>query len=254
MVNVLDIYDGFNYGIFDPEAIRDFLAYTYTSWIKPAPTYVLLVGDGNYDYLNFLGRNQPNFIPPYLANVDPWLGEVAADNRYVDISGSDLLPDMAIGRFPVNSDLETSYIVDKVLAYSNSTQADWTKNFTFVAGKNDPTSGDFPGLSDDIAGLIPLRNEIQIEKIYYLLTHSSSPTAQQAIVNAFNDGRMIVHYAGHSTPSGWYGDPNDPNNSILFNTTSIGSLDNHDTLPFLISMTCLVGTLTIHGLNPLMKT
>lgn len=251
VVNVFDIYDDFNYGIFDPEAIRNFLAYTQSNWIKPSPAYVLLVGDGNYDFLNFLGKNQPNYIPPYLVNVDPWLGEIAADNRYVDINGSDLLPDMAIGRFPVNSDLETKYIVDKVLAYKNATQGDWIKEFSFIAGKNDPTSGDFPGLSDGIASLIPSSQEIEIEKIYYQLTHPDTPSTQQAIVNAFNDGRMIIHYAGHSTPSGWYGDPNDPNNSVLFNTSSIASINNADTLPFLISMTCLVGNFNNPWIKPL---
>jgi hypothetical protein len=103
MVKVQDVYDEFNFGLLDPQAIRDFLAYAYHNWQPPAPTFVLLVGDGTFDPLNYLGDLRPEFIPPYLADVDYWIGETAADNRYVSVSGDDFLPDMALGRLPVNT-------------------------------------------------------------------------------------------------------------------------------------------------------
>ncbi|MEJ2560647.1 MAG: C25 family peptidase propeptide domain-containing protein, partial [Anaerolineae bacterium] len=48
-VKVEDIYDEFNYGIFNPRAIRDFLSYAYHNWVSPLPTYVLLIGDATQD-------------------------------------------------------------------------------------------------------------------------------------------------------------------------------------------------------------
>ena len=36
-VDVSDLYDEFNAGIFDPQAIRDFLTYAYEQWTPPAP-------------------------------------------------------------------------------------------------------------------------------------------------------------------------------------------------------------------------
>ena len=48
-VSVQDIYDEFNGGVVEMDAIRDFLAYAYANWQRPAPTYVLLVGDGTFD-------------------------------------------------------------------------------------------------------------------------------------------------------------------------------------------------------------
>ena len=59
VVDVEDVFDEFSYGIESPEAIRDFIAYAYTSWTPPAPQYVLLVGDST--------RNPKN-------NPDPSLG------------------------------------------------------------------------------------------------------------------------------------------------------------------------------------
>ena len=44
----------FNYGIYNPKAIRDFLSYAYNNW-KKSPRYVVLAGNGTYDYKNNLG-------------------------------------------------------------------------------------------------------------------------------------------------------------------------------------------------------
>ncbi len=66
-VDVQDVYDEFGYGLVSPIAIRDFLAYAYASWQAPAPSYVVLLGDGHYDPKNYLGYGRTSYIPPYLA-------------------------------------------------------------------------------------------------------------------------------------------------------------------------------------------
>ena len=74
---------------------------TRTGTAAGPPRYVLLVGDGHYDFKNVTGTPQLNLIPPYLIPIDPWIGETAADNRYVSVDGTaDFMPDMAIGRIP----------------------------------------------------------------------------------------------------------------------------------------------------------
>ena len=50
VVDVEEVYDQFNHGIFNPIAIQKFLRHTYNHWRAPKPTYVLLVGDAHYDY------------------------------------------------------------------------------------------------------------------------------------------------------------------------------------------------------------
>ena len=64
-VDVQDIYDEFNYGLIDPEAIRSFLAYAYHNWNSGGepPRYVMLVGDGHYDYTGVSGVPLPNLHP-----------------------------------------------------------------------------------------------------------------------------------------------------------------------------------------------
>ena len=171
VVDVQDVYDEFSGGLMDPEAIRRFLAYAHEHWQPPAPQYVVLMGDGHYDYKNHLLHPEQQFIPPYLDLVDCFLGETAADNRFVagDRTNSDpdalecqrhAMPFMAIGRFPVNSVEEAEGMVKKTICYENPADpmcadvhppAGWKTTAVFVADKND-NAGAFTCHSDEVAG------------------------------------------------------------------------------------------------------
>lgn len=89
VIDVQDIYDEFNNGLMSAEAIREFIVYASHYWQPPRPQFVVLFGDGHYDFLNHLGSNEPVYIPPYLLGVDPFQGETAADNRFVDVLGNE---------------------------------------------------------------------------------------------------------------------------------------------------------------------
>ena len=79
------IYDAFD-GRPTPDAIHAYLQAAYTTW-QPRPAYVLLVGDGTFDPKLYRADSKETFLPPYLADVDPWMGETAADNRYALLDG-----------------------------------------------------------------------------------------------------------------------------------------------------------------------
>jgi hypothetical protein len=85
-VDVEDIYDEFNYGVFNPQAIRSFLAYAYQNWQAPAPVYVLLLGEASYDYRNLLGIGRVNYVPTQMIETF-LLGETASDNWLVAFNG-----------------------------------------------------------------------------------------------------------------------------------------------------------------------
>lgn len=233
VVDVQDIYDEFNAGIFDPVAIQNFLAYVYANWTPPAPAYVLLVGDGNYDFKNYTGRGEPNYIPPFLADVDPWLGEVAADNRYVCVSGADNFPDMHLGRLPVKTRAEAQAVINKIIAYEqNPAPGNWNQNVLFVSDNPD-AAGDFYAYSDAIAnGYTPAPYTAQ--KIYYGRTHTTVSAARSAIIGAINSGQLIVNYIGHGSSSSWASEQ-------LFRRTDVASLNNAGRLPFVVVMACWDG-------------
>lgn len=238
IVDVAEIYDTFSYGIFDPEAIRNFLRYAYASWARPAPTYVLLVGDGHFDFKNYFGRGETIYIPPYLADIDPWMGETVADNRYVAVSGDDILPDMHLGRFPVKTVAETTAMVNKALGYmQNPPTTEWNRDILFLADNPDD-AGDFYAYSDVVADnyVPPLYNA---HKIYYMQTHSTVSEMRTAMIDTINQGQLIVNYVGHGAITYWAWSESE--RLTILRIADIGALNNPGKLPFFVPMTCLEG-------------
>ena len=235
-VDVQDVYDEFSHGIFDPQAIHDFLAYAYTNWLAPAPSYVLLVGDGTFDFKDNMATGVSNYIPPYLASVDPYINETAADNRYVTISGTDILPDMHVGRLPVNSSTEAVVAVNKILHYEQDPPSgDWTQEVLFVADDAD-AAGDFAALSDAVADSF-LPASYMASKIYAGVNYpyeNPSVQAKAAIMSNIGEGCLLVNYIGHASTVSWAGEK-------LFHVGDIGSLASSEKLPMMLPMTCYDG-------------
>ena len=231
-VDVQDVYDEFSYGIIDPVGIHDFLSYAYNNWAEEPPSYVALMGDGNYDPKDYLGNGNTSYIPPYLADVDPWIQETAADNRYVTISGGDLMPDMMLGRLAVNSAAEADAVVAKIIAYETTPPAgDWRQQVLAVTDNAD-SGGNYSFISDNlISCCIP--SAYSVEKVYYLVTHFDGTSANTAIKHGY--GAFIVNYIGHGFTKIWAGDP------VLFQTTDIPLLTNDGEQPIVLAMTCMEG-------------
>lgn len=142
VVDVQAIYDAWGDGFVAPAAIRSFLRYATSAW-NPSPTSAVLVGDGTSDPHNYLGFNapNPNHIPPYLANVDPWIGVTACDTCYAQLDGDDpltgdgprdpdaprwgaaFLLDIWLGRLPVATVDELAALVDKIVRYETAADA-----------------------------------------------------------------------------------------------------------------------------------
>ncbi len=248
VIDVQSIYDQFNGGLMSAEAIRDFLAYARTTWAKPAPSYVVLMGDGSYDMRLYKGSSSnATYIPPYLALVDPSLGETASDNRFVMLEGNDLMPDMHIGRLPVNTLAEATTMVDKIVAYEGNQcgcqSGDWRKNLLFITDNKD-TGGDFYDYSDRLLYTDYPTNAVRSPLIppeytftrAYLDRTCALTGCKQTILDTLNiTGSLFVSYIGHATKSEWASES-------LLNLTMINSLTPRACLPVMLPMTCYEGS------------
>jgi hypothetical protein len=206
-VDVQDVYDEFSGGRLDPEALRAFLTYAYHEWNSGGarPVYVLLVGDGHYDFKNAFGMGLPNLIPPYLLDVDPFIGETAADNRYACADGhDDFLPDMAIGRIPAKNPAELTAYVNKVLAYEQTTPSGaWQSRTVFVADAAYDPAGNFHALSEQSRTMMPAGYE---SKTVYFGASPSTDTAGEmklAMRAAFDAGAIYLQWFGHASRQRW---------------------------------------------------
>lgn len=226
VVTITKVYDQFNYGLTDPESIREFLRYAHQYWAKPAPQYVLLVGDASYDYRdNLLGPNK-SLLPCYLMET-AFSGQTTSDNWFVSLDDDDIVPDMAIGRLPVGTVEETRTVVDKIIAYERSAPpGEWRQRILLVADGEEAT---FARQSDILADQwLPPGHEAV--KIYA----ASTVDPQTQIVSQLRQGSLVVNYIGHGSIDLW-------SHESLFSSEQVMSLGNDGRQPLMIMMSCLLG-------------
>ncbi|MCS7039116.1 MAG: C25 family cysteine peptidase, partial [Caldilineales bacterium] len=187
------------------------------------------------DPLDFKQSGRRTYIPPLLELVDPFLRETATDNRLVTVSGDDILPDLFVGRLPVNSPAETATLVNKIIQYETAAwPGDWRLRNLFVADNAD-TAGDFAALSDQVAdAFLPGPYDERKQKIYLGVNTASPVSARGAILQAFNEGVFLSNYTGHGQVGHWASE-------FLFRSEDAAGLVNGRRLPVQLSMTCLDG-------------
>ena len=253
MVTTGDIYDNFAGGIFDPVAIRDFLKFAYETWPTPAPSGVLFIGDGSYDYLNLTGHNTPNYVPPLIHNYD--LAYAYSDDNYVYFGEYGILDgdssyspeidrglDMASARWTVRNSGEIQTIIDKTKRYESSTNFGlWRTKIALVA--DDEFAGDRSSemvhtVQLETLGMYHIPAMFARDKIYsieYPFVNLRKPDVNDAIVDAFNEGRLLVNYVGHGNPSLW------AHERIFTVTDDLPRLTNYDRLPLVVAASCAIG-------------
>jgi hypothetical protein len=236
VVNVLGIYDAWGDGRPDPEAIRAFIAEAYATW-DPRPTYLLLVGDGSFDPRGYRESSPPTLIPPYLASTDRWAGETASDNRYACVDGDDTLPDLMLGRLPVDSPTEAQAAVEKIIAYETVAAPDnWHARVLLVADDPD-RGGDFIASSELVAGLIP--PSFTVTRHYCSgedpLVSDCAPgdvaSLQTELMTDWNNGALLLQFTGHASWQQWAAER-------LIHLEDLEGLVNHERLPIVLGMTC----------------
>ena len=243
VVDIDEIYNEFGFGLFNPFAIKHFLRYAYHTWQSPAPSYVILVGDAHYDYKEVIVERYhgnyklyPNFVPTYHG-WSPESGETAMDQRFVNISGVDSLPDMFIGRLSVQTADDLDDMVKKIIDYErNAKIGQWQGTILQVADDNldNPSDDIFEKTRNKlIHEIIPIG--YNTVPVYLRLVDSINKTekARSLIKKGFDDGALVVEYAGHGGISTWADEG-------IFRLQDAVALRNRY-LPFVITTTCLNG-------------
>ena len=243
VVDIDDVYEQFNHGIFNPFAIQHFLRYAYTSWQQPAPSYVLLVGDAHYDYkratvaLYRLDNRSFNLYPIYVPTIHGWApvsGETSMDHRFVTVVGDDTLPDMFIGRLSVQYPRELDTMVKKLIDYEQNPELGvWQRTLAQVS--DDEKSNSIDWIFEEsrnrlIKEFIPIAYDT---REIYLRRIESPHRTNGLIIQAINEGLLILEYAGHGGSETWADEG-------IFRIENISKLRNEH-LPFVVTTTCLNG-------------
>lgn len=242
VVDIADLYNQFNNGIVHPRAIRSFLAYTMQAWQPPAPAMVLLVGDGHWNMLNHAPAaygGGPVYIPPNLEWVDPYQGETDATSRLAMLT-NDALPDMAIGRLPVNTVAELNTIIDATIQFeqiSTLPLAEQPRHVVMVADNIPDPAGDFVAQSEQII-VRSFTADVPYTRLY--LNHfcprgGACPALNTAITAAINNPQtLFLGYNGHAAIERWAAEG-------IWQTRDLAGLTNANRRPLVLAMTCLEG-------------
>ncbi|HAD81233.1 MAG: hypothetical protein A2509_06360 [Candidatus Edwardsbacteria bacterium RIFOXYD12_FULL_50_11] len=222
-----DIYDEFNDGIPSDRAIRDYLKYAFDNW-SIQPEYVLLMGDGSYDPRNVMGNSKRDQIPVHLTRTD-YYGGIADDDYFVRVKGDDFLPDISIGRLPVNSNQEFTIWENKRQLYDQRLFLDrWHKDILFVAGWPLNIEDNFYSPSDKLAAMVSPAYDIA--KVY----HGSAYQNKEDLINRLNQGVAVAVFFGHGGAQLW-------SHGSFFWYYDVPRLDNWGRWPLIGSFTCSSG-------------
>ncbi|HRO07429.1 MAG TPA: type IX secretion system sortase PorU [Saprospiraceae bacterium] len=242
-----EIYNEFGGGKADPGAIRDMARLLL--FRNPAFKFLLLMGDGSYDYKGTdKNLSYENYIPVYETDesLDPINGFPSDDfygllgeNEGADLRGG---LDIYIGRLPVRNVSEAKTIVDKIIHYETNpaTLGDWRTRTGFVCDDEDGNTHIRD--TDDIARKDESRHPLYTQQKIYIDAYkqvSTSgekryPDANKAINNNIFKGLLSMTYLGHGGPLGWA-------QERILTIPDIESWTNADNLTLFITATCSFG-------------
>ncbi|MFA7287874.1 MAG: type IX secretion system sortase PorU [Melioribacteraceae bacterium] len=240
-----EIINQYSGGNLDPTAIRNFLSNAYKTW-QTKPFYVLLFGDGDYDYLNS-EKQDKNYVPTYQTKES--LDEILAyptDDYYARINGNDAKADLAIGRLNIRSVEDAEIVVDKIIQYEQNVEKGlWRNTITLVADDGPAATGQDDGnihtrQTENLANnRVPKyfdQNKIYLAMYPTVATGLGrrKPLVNQAIIDAVNNGTLILNFIGHGNPDVW------AHESVFEKSTTIPQLKN-DKYFFLTAATCDFG-------------
>jgi hypothetical protein len=208
LISVEDIFDEFSFGYPEPKALRLFNAVTYQNRAEPKPQYLTLIGDAGYDYKLYRFKADGvkgggNFVPSF--------GNPVSDNWLVVWDESGLpIPQMKVGRIPINTNEELDYYLSKVQNNFNERFDEWNKKYLFFSGGRADQQGEIEQLkavNDQV-----INNFIRPEPLSGSYTHfykTSNPLSDfgpyttDEISSAIDAGGVFISYLGHSGTATW---------------------------------------------------
>ncbi len=209
-VSVMDIYNQFNYGEFNPTAIQQYLQ--YQAYYNGLPYYLGLVGDANWDYRDRQQTQTPVFVPSYRGPEQSVPNTDAGGNEdfYASVIGSDHYPDIISGRISVSTLSEMSAMVDKIIAQDTASElSPWRIHALIATDDGFEQDGKEAAKTYLPLWMIP---DYLFQQNYPYLEHQKFPKGSgrrqvprgtDALVKKMSEGSPFMCYIGHGGGGVW---------------------------------------------------
>ena len=205
----------------DTYEVKNYIQQAYNNWDNP-PEIVGLIGDTG-----------GSFSIGYY--TEGWSGyNGAGDFPYCQLDGSDLLPEVFIGRISVNSNSELSNVINKTLAYEKATYINQTGTSWYESAAlcGDPSSS---GNSTMITNEY-VENILDVYGFSNINTNYGSGNYDNWMENELQSGSLYMNYRGYYGASGFGGG-------------EINSANNGYMTPFVSFITCGTGDFNYTSLS-----
>jgi hypothetical protein len=187
--------------------------YTSATQADPPPEYLLIIGDVNR-------------VPYYgTGNVtDMYYGEFDGNGDYI--------PEMYVGRLPVEDTTELKSVVKKIIQYEKFQFADTNQFYSGAIA----TAGNDAGYANymngqvkySVTNYLTAANKIKEQHFYY--PQADLNRQKDSIIKLIDKGTSFINYTGHGDANGWL--------HINLKSADIPSLRNKNMYPFIISNAC----------------
>ena len=254
VVDVTDVYNTFGDGKVHPKSIKNFLTYAYQNWAPPALSYLVILGDGTYDFrgvdkeIHLEPPEIAGYIPTHYITTDSF-GRTSADHWYGTVSGHDEFVDFYLGRLSVETVAEADGVVDKIINYeSQRPNGAWRRRIISVADDEVSNSGDhifkksLNEIAKDHTRLGYETVEIYLEDVIDEVEANPDDypgvlprhVAKAKIIESLGEGAVIAQYAGHGGRIVWA-------HEAIFDNASIDKVEETKHLPFMLVLSCYNG-------------
>ncbi|MBL4652775.1 MAG: type IX secretion system sortase PorU, partial [Flavobacteriales bacterium] len=245
VVSTNEVYNEFSSGAQDINAIRGFVKMFYdeATTAEQLPRYLLLFGDGSYDYKNRISGNS-NYVPVYQSKnslhpaksycSDDFYGllddsEGESSNQYIDLG---------IGRLPVRTTQQATDQINKIKRYySKETLRPW-RNWLLFIGDDEDGYEHMDKVDRLSVRAAQVNKNVNIDKIYLDAYPQVSgaggeryPEANAAFNKRMDQGALIVSYMGHGGELGWA-------HERILEVPQINAWSNEYTMPLFLTATC----------------
>ena len=194
--------------------LKDTLTKIYMSATEsdPPADYLLIIGD--VDRIPYYGTG--NVTDMYYAEFD---------------GNGDYIPEMYVGRLPVNDTSELKSVLNKIIQYEKFQFAKTNKFYSGAIGAAGSDAGYATYMNGQLSYLVsnylkPV-NKITESHFYY---PSNLTTEKDSIIKLINKGTSFINYTGHGDASGWL--------HLNINVSDTAKLLNPNMYPLIISNAC----------------
>lgn len=254
VVDIMDVYNTFGDGKVHPKWIKDFLSYAYQNWTPPALSYLVILGDGTFDFrgldkeIHLEPPELAGYIPTHYITTDSF-GRTSADHWYGTVSGHDEFTDFYLGRLSVETVEEADGVVDKIINYeSQRPNGAWRHRIISVADDEVSNSGDhifkksLNEIAKDHTRLGYETVEIYLEDVIDEVEANPGDfpgvlprhVAKSRIIESLGEGAVVAQYAGHGGRIVWA-------HEAIFDNASIDKIEETKNLPFMLVLSCYNG-------------